>query len=228
MSIEIYWGSGSVPSWRAMLGFLAKGVPFEGRLINFSARDHKKPEFLALNPRGKVPTVVDGDTVIYESLAILPWLEARFPEPRLFGDAPDQTGQIWRNILEFDNYAEPIFDAVSRPILFQGAEGASLTEPLAAVVAELDRFHAALGGAEGRPLVGDRISAADLVWYPGLRFLERAATRPRGLALGPTPFGARWPGLLPWAARIEAIPGFETIFPPHWLTSDPPSALHLR
>ena len=228
MSIEVYWGSGSMPAWRVLLGFRFKGVPYEGKMVSFSARDTRKPEFLALNPRGKVPTVVEGDMVLNESLAILAWLEARFPTPPLFGQDPASTGQIWRHVMEYESHGSPTFGAVARPILFQGVDGSTLTEPLAAVVEELDRLHASVGGAAGHPLVGAEISAADLVWYTGLRFLDRAASRPAGQALGLSPFGVRWPGLLIWAARIEAIPGFAETFPPHWLEGETATALHLR
>lgn len=227
MSIDVYWGSGSTPAWRVLLGFRLKGIPYQGHLLSFSGRDTRKPEFLALNPRGKVPTIVDGDYVLNESLAILAWLEARQPLPPLFGEGADEIGQVWRHFMEYETHGSPTFGAIARPILFDGVEGSTLSEPLAAVEAELDRLHASVGGAAGRPLVGGRLSAADLVWYVALRYLDRAASRPRGAALGLLPFGDRWPGLVAWAARVEAIPGFEETFPPHWREGEAPMALRL-
>lgn len=47
------------------------GVPYEKVAVDLSAGDQKKPEFLALNPNGKVPVLVDDGTVLFESLAIL-------------------------------------------------------------------------------------------------------------------------------------------------------------
>jgi glutathione S-transferase len=47
------------------------------------ARKHREPDYLALNPYSRVPTLIDGDLVLYESTAILNYLEARFPEPSL-------------------------------------------------------------------------------------------------------------------------------------------------
>lgn len=228
MAIEVYWGSGSMPAWRALLGFRLKGVPYEGHLLSFSARDTQKPEFLALNPRGKVPTVREGDFTLNESFAILAWLEARTPEPPLFGRGAAEHGQVWRHMMEYESHGNPTFGAVARPILFKGVEGATLTEPLAAVVQELDRLAARVSGPGGaRPLVGATVSAADIVWYTGLRYLERAATRPKGAALGLSPFGERWPALVEWGRLVEAIPGFEETFPPHWREGDNPSALRL-
>ncbi len=57
----------------------------------------------------------------------------------------------------------------------------------------------------------------------------RAATRPaaKALDLGLYPLATRWPALVPWAARIEALPGYAATMPPHWLESDPPSPTRL-
>lgn len=224
MSIELYWGSGSGPAWRVMLALAHKGVPYTGHLLSFSARDTRKPEFLAKNPRGKVPVIVEGDFVLNESLAILAWLEARFPERPLFGPDPARVGQVWRHIMEYETHGKATVDAISRPIFTQGAEGSTLVEPVAAAEAELDLLASRVKDGF---LVGDSLSAADLVWYIGLRTLERAATRPKGLSTGLAPLGARWSALLPWARNVEAIPGFADTLPPHWREGDNPSATQL-
>ena len=54
------------------------GVPYEKVKLDLTAGDQKKPEFLALNPNGKVPVVVDDGMVIFESLAILLYLGERY------------------------------------------------------------------------------------------------------------------------------------------------------
>lgn len=230
MATEVYWGSGSGPSWRVLLGFVVKGLPYESRLISFSTREHKAPAFLAMNPRGKVPTVRDGDFVLNESLAILAWLDAKHPEAPLFGTTPAETGQVWRRCLEFENHVWPTAQVVSRPLLFgQFAEKeAEVRAGIPAFLAELDAAEAALA-ATGH-FVGDRISAADLVWFVGLHTWTRAASRPaaEGLDLPLAPMGARYPRLLALARKIEALPGYDATFPPHWRVSDPPSSATLE
>jgi len=59
------------------------GVPYELLRLDLRAGDQKKPEYLKLNPNGTVPTLVDGDVVVYESAAIVQHLADRFPEKRL-------------------------------------------------------------------------------------------------------------------------------------------------
>lgn len=223
MSTEVYWGSGSTPAWRVLLAFAIKGVAYDSHLLSFSAGDTQKPEFLALNPRGKVPTVRDGDFTLNESLAILAWLDKKHPENPIFGETAEDTGRIWREIFEFENHTSHALNKLVRPIFAHSATPEIVAEALPEVTAELDRFAAKLGGRHF--LVGDRLSAADIVWFCGVQYLVRAATRPQAAALnlGVYPLASRWPGLLAWANRIESIAGYEATFPPHWWEGSHPS-----
>src|SRR5258708_12897549 len=56
------------------------GVPFESVIVNLMAGEHRKPEFLKLNPAGKLPVLVDGDLVLTESVAIVLYLAEKHPE----------------------------------------------------------------------------------------------------------------------------------------------------
>jgi glutathione S-transferase len=59
------------------------GVPHEVKIISLQAGDQKKPEYLKLNPNGTVPTLVDGDLVLFESAAICQYLADKYPEKKL-------------------------------------------------------------------------------------------------------------------------------------------------
>ena len=59
------------------------GVPFNAVTVNLLAGDHRKPEFLQLNPAGKIPVLVDGDTVLTESVAIALYLAEKYPDRNL-------------------------------------------------------------------------------------------------------------------------------------------------
>lgn len=54
------------------------GVPYEFMLLDMQAGEHRKPEFLAINPIGKVPAIVDGDFQLWESGAILLYLAQKY------------------------------------------------------------------------------------------------------------------------------------------------------
>lgn len=228
-SIELFWGSGSTPAWRALLGFAFKGVPYASRRLSFSNRETRSDWYLAINPRGKVPCVREGDVVITESLAILAWLDRRFPEgPQLFGTDPAKVGAVWAACLQYEGYAEAAFSSVVRPLLFGGDAKVGDLELAADMVGmELDRLAAHV--ADGNAVVGDALTAADLVWYCALRYLDRGLSRPAAKPheLGLWPILHVRPSLAPWARRVEAIDGFARTVPPHWLESTPPSTVEL-
>jgi glutathione S-transferase len=65
------------------------GQEFESVLIRFMRGEHKSPEFKKLNPKGKVPTLVIDGEALTENLAIITYLNERFPEARLMPEATD-------------------------------------------------------------------------------------------------------------------------------------------
>src|SRR5205085_2062335 len=69
--IQFYFASGSPWAWRVYLALEEKDLPNETTLLSFSAGDLKKPDYLAMNPHGKVPVLKDGAVTLYESQAIL-------------------------------------------------------------------------------------------------------------------------------------------------------------
>lgn len=77
MTIHLYYSPMSSAA-RVYWALEELGVPFEKHKLDLLAGDQKKPEFLAINPNGKVPALVDGDAKIFESLAILVWLGERY------------------------------------------------------------------------------------------------------------------------------------------------------
>lgn len=67
------------------------GVPYDLHLLNLRRADQKKPEFLAVNPMGKVPALKCGDEIITEAPAICVYLAEKFPDKGL--DVPMASGQ---------------------------------------------------------------------------------------------------------------------------------------
>ncbi len=218
MSIEIYWFSGSPFAWRAILAAEVKGIDYTSRLIQASDGDHRKPEFLAMSPRGKVPVLRDGDFVVTESLAILAYLDRRFPEPPLFGRTPEETGQIWRLALDFENNSLGQFMNIIQPIFFDQVE-----EKREQVEAAADAVTHELARLEGRLkeqpwLAGEAVSAADIAIYPFVEAVLRAAGKPiaKTVPLRVLPFEQTYPALAAWRQRVGLLPGYERAYPPHW------------
>jgi len=90
-----------------------KRLPYVSHLLQFSKQEHKSPQMLALNPRGRVPVLKDGDYVCFESLAILYYLDLKYPQPPIFGRTPEEAGTIMRVICEYQAYIEPRLNSIS-------------------------------------------------------------------------------------------------------------------
>ena len=218
MAIELYWGSGSPFAWRVMLTLEVKRLPYESKLLEFSKQEHKTPAYLQLNPRGKVPTLKDGDFVLYESIAIMAYLDRKYPTPPIFGTTAEQTGLIWRLVLECESYLLGAGDKVVRPLFFgKGLE--NLNEIQTAV--ELIRRELKIVDerlADSNWLVGGEISAADIAIFPLVQLLLRAAGKEaaRPLDLGLVPLSQTFPNIARWVRRIEELPNYQRTYPPHW------------
>ena len=70
-------------SRRVWLALCEKEIPFTSHIVNLKDGEQRSPEFLALNPFHHVPVIVDGDLRLFESIAILDYLEAEYPTPSL-------------------------------------------------------------------------------------------------------------------------------------------------
>jgi len=218
MAMEILWMSGSPFAWGVFLALELKGVDYSPNLLSASAGDLKTPEFQALAPRGRVPVLRDGDVVLWESVAILAYLDAKYPEPPLFGRDPEQTGHIWRVIFECVCYLVPFSEEIVDGVFEDhiNMSEAQYREAAAKVHAEFQNFEARL--AEHDWLVGAAISAADLVLYPFTEIFLRAAAREPAAShdLGFLPLDKHYPAIAAWQERIKAIDGYDKTYPPHW------------
>ena len=218
MAIEVFWGSGSPFAWRVLLALEFKRLPYVGHLMQFSKQEHKSPHMLALNPRGRVPVLKDGDYVCFESLAILYYLERKYPQPPILGRTPEEAGTIMRVICEYQAYIEPNVTKIARAIFFEKADlGADeITAAMHAVASEARTIEARLSKSDW--IVGDSYSAVDMVIFPGIQLLKRALEKPQAAALSSRfmPLEVNYPALGRWLARVAAQPGYERTYPPHW------------
>jgi glutathione S-transferase len=210
--ITFYYGSGSPYAWRVWLALEYKGIPYEFRLMSFSAGDLKTPEYQAVNPRRKVPAITDGGFPVYESAAIVEYLEDRYPAtPKLFSGDARQRGTIRRLVREADEYLAHAQERLVDQVLFTRKENWDVQEIASArkaLAGELDRFERYLGGE----WFVNELSAADFTLYPMIALCLRMNRRKPDLDVR----GAIGPKLAEWMKRIEALPCFDRTYPPHW------------
>jgi glutathione S-transferase len=154
----------SPPTWRVQLALAEKQLDWEEIKI---AYDSKPDVFLEVNPRGQVPALRAGALAVFETNAILEYLDFAFPEPPLLPADPGARAAALTRINEASNYLMPAFMAVWRHRASRGdaKRGAEL---IGEVKAELARWERYLDQAGGGWFVGGALSLADLSVYPYL------------------------------------------------------------
>ncbi|HUN74552.1 MAG TPA: glutathione S-transferase family protein [Steroidobacteraceae bacterium] len=218
MAIDLYWGSGSVYSWRVLLALEYKRLAYTSHQVQFSKQEHKSPQLLALNFRGRVPVLKDGDYVVFESLAVLYYLDLKYPDPPIFGRSPEEAGVIMRVICEYQSYTEEHLMKLVRALFAPQptVRYEELAGSMQVVASEARSIEARLARSDW--VVGESFSAADIVIFPALQILLRALSKPaaRELSARFLPLSVNYPALERWSKRVEALPGYDRTFPPHW------------
>ena len=215
---QLYSISGAPRPWRVLLGLIVKGVEFEVRVLDASKKEHKSPEFLALNARGRVPVIQRDGFVLSESLAILSYLEQQHPDPPLFGTTAEEHARIWQLVSTGEHDLNDACSALLLPLFSRGKDDADeeVQRAALAVREEFTRLESQL--SDSPFLSGARMTAADCVCFPHVRLVQRASERfpevMRRLELHP--LGVLYPQLAKWLDRVEALPGYERTFPTHW------------
>lgn len=92
--IKIY-GSKQSTAWRTIWTAEECGLEYEIVPVDIRGGEHRQPEFLKMNPNGKVPVMVDGDLVLFESMAINTYLAEKY-KPELLGKDLAEHGQVYQ------------------------------------------------------------------------------------------------------------------------------------
>jgi glutathione S-transferase len=140
------------------------GVPFEGITVNLLAGDHRRPEFLEINPAGKIPVLVDGDLVLSESVAIVLYLAEKYPSKGLL--PPDLNGRAQVNrwlLFAATELEQPLWRIARHTALYP--EHQRLPGEVALARQEFKAMAAVLEAhmQERQFVVGDGLTVADLV-----------------------------------------------------------------
>jgi glutathione S-transferase len=218
MARTLYFISGSPFAWRVMLALGMKGLEYQAIELHGSKGDTKTPEYLALNPRGKVPVLVDGGVTVYESLAIVAYLEHTYPEKPLFGSTPLEAAHIWQRVMEVEGYLSAALAGAARPIFTQTFAGKEdeINENFSKAAEEIATVAGWLDGNDF--MAGDKPTAIEAILYPALAMIARIG--PSLKVPGITPnipnYETDFPALAAWMNRVEALPYFDDAYPPHW------------
>jgi glutathione S-transferase len=204
--MKLYYNAISPNTRRARLTAAVLGLELEEKKLDFTKGEHKAPEYLALNPNGAVPTLVDGDFVLTESRAIMQYLAGKKPEAGLF-PADEKTRldvtrwQFWDASHFSPNVAALAFEKFLKGMMRMGDPDPRKVEES---LGNFRRFAAVLNKRlEGRQyVVGSALTIADLTLASSLMYAKQAEI----------PLG-EFPNVEGWFSRISELDAWKKTSP---------------
>lgn len=190
--MELYGFFRSSTSYRLRIALALKGLDYEPHYVSLPKMEHRAPEYLAINPQGLLPTLVDEGQAYTQSLAILEYLDEAYPEPPFLPQDPKGRAlvrslaqviaceihplnnvRVLKYLQGTWNFSDEDRDAWYRHWMAEG----------------LQKFEATLAheGTAGRYSFGDQVGLADICLVPQIfnaqRFKCPLADYPRTLAI---------------------------------------------
>jgi len=181
---------------------LEKGLQWETTWLDLPAGEHKKPEYLAINPVGKVPALIDGKVIVHDSTIVGEYLEDKYPQKPLLPKDPDARARA----RAFEDYCDAYLAASNYKILseLRKPENERSREKIAEGEREmLKHFEYLDRELQGREFFAGAFGLADISFIPPLANYERA-----GYSI-PEQFR----NLKAWWERLKARPSFDASWP---------------
>jgi glutathione S-transferase len=196
--IKLYDFGRSPNCRKVRIALAEKGLSYDKVPVDLSQGEQRKPEFLKLNPYGRVPVLTDGDTAIYESTIINEYLEEKYPNPSLM--PRDPFGKARARMMEdfCDSQFMVSMSPLVRQLLFtpENARDQSVIDKAREEMrGHLRRLDQELGGKE---YLAGSYSLADAAFTPSIVFLPFL-----GVEIDPS-----LENVTAWVARLKARPSF--------------------
>jgi len=203
--MKLYTLSASPNSRRAMATALQLGVDVEVVTVNLMKGEHRTPEFLAINPNGKVPALVDGELRLWESTAIMHYLAMKTPGQTLLPEDPAARADVLRwqawDLTTFSPTTAPVvYERVFTPMMGGTPDEERIATLLTGFRKAATLLEAHLQGRQW--LVGDGLTLADFSVGAVLTYAIAAQ-----LPL------AEFPAIEAWRARLERVPAWAETMP---------------
>ncbi len=187
---------------RVRLTAAVLGIQLEEQQLDFSKGEHKSPEYLALNPNGAVPTLVDGEFVLTESRAIMQYLASKKPESGLLprdeaSRADVSRWQFWDAAHFSPQLANLAFEKIIKGMMGMGEPDANKVQE---ALTNFRRFAGVLNQRlQGKSyVVGNALTVADLTLASSLMYAPQTEV----------PL-AEFPNVQAWFSRITALDGWK-------------------
>jgi len=206
--MKLYSAPLSLFSRKVEIALREKGLPFDRQMVAFSQErgySPKHPDVLAVNPKGQVPVLVDGELALYDSTVILEYLEDAYPRPPLYPSPPPLRARC----RQLELYADEVMLTPLRALMhWTGPRPADATvwieweadakaaeSVLSRHLQDLDRK------LEGNEYFCGALSVADIAIFMSVLFSLRLG--------GPSIADHR--ALSEWYARLSARPAFAIV-----------------
>ncbi|WP_081280747.1 glutathione S-transferase family protein [Vibrio natriegens] len=192
--IKLYWHPMSGHAHRAHMLLSILELDFELITVDLPTGEHQRPEFLALNPFGQIPVLVDGEIVISDSNAILVYLATVYDREQIWlPESPLVRAHIEQFLsLAAHRLAGSIAKLRAANLFNRSIDSAPLTQEAHKLLKQLQTYQ------NGRQwLVGTKPTIADLALYSYIKLAPEG-----GISL------ADYPVLEAWLKRVEGLSGF--------------------
>jgi glutathione S-transferase len=199
---KLYYHPFSTFARRVRIALIEKSIPAELVEVDMVARAHRAPAYLALNPYGRVPTLEEDGFVLYESTAILEYLEATHPTPPLVPADPRGRALVAMHMKLCDLQLARQTGTIIFPKRFLPKERWN-EEAMAQAKKEIDKHLEVLENQlKGKEyLVADRYSLVEVCYTPFVEFFPLVEVTPP-------------PAVAAWTARMLERPSAKETRPP--------------
>lgn len=160
--LKLYHTPLSVNSRRVWVALLEKQIAFESIELNLDG-DQFEPEFSAINPFHRIPVLIDGDLTVVESLAILDYLEAKYPTPALLPTEAKALGIVRMVEMVTLNELLPATFPLTRQLLGVPGDTAEKLEQSKQQIAAVLRFFEGLLADNNSFFAGEQFTLAEVV-----------------------------------------------------------------
>jgi glutathione S-transferase len=199
--LKLHYHPLSTFSRRVRIALIEKNIPADLVEVDMVARAHRSPAYLALNPYGRVPTLEDDGFILYESTAILEYLEATHPQPPLVPADARGRALVSMHMKLCDLQLARQTGMIIFPKRFLPKERwdeKAMAQAKKEIEKHLDILESQLQGKEY--LVGDRYTLVEVCYTPFVEFFSLLEVTPP-------------PAVAAWTARILERPSAQATKP---------------
>ncbi|KZT58758.1 glutathione S-transferase [Calocera cornea HHB12733] len=208
--ITLYTHRGGLNGWKVACLLSELGLAYESIYLDFSKQEQKSPEYLKLNPNGRIPAIIDhlnNDLVLWESNAILLYLVDTYDKEHKFSAATDTDKAFQNQWLSFQGSGQGVY--FGQYFWFTFFHPEKVPSAVARYGKETERILDVLNDVLSKQewLVGNKVTIADIsfiTWNHGV-FAQREVL---GMDL---PIAETWPAVYRWHKALISRPAIKSV-----------------